>query len=408
MTQGIGNANSLLMATQPIFDRDDKIYGVELLYRNEGGLAVADVGEGVATAEVVYQLSTAIIQRVDTFQAPAFVNVSDDILLARHFLPVSPEHVVIELVERLEPTGELIKAVEHLRHQGFRIALDDFAFDPQWEPLLAMASYVKVDISTLTPETVKACKDRYYHPSLKWVAERVETREERDIYRQLGFDLFQGYYYARPSPVYGKKIPASTLQATTLLRVLHQPEPDNDEIISLIQADPELALKLTRVANSAFYHPRAPIRSVRGIVTHLGLRQLTNWVALFGLLGAARSEHAELALTRAKACELLARSHALCEQDAYFIGLLSSVELLLGIPREEFLTCLEIDDETAGAILHGRGHYGDILHRIEMIERHYAMREQGLSEDMGRLLTLYRQAHHSAFELLSTLMAVKK
>lgn len=407
MTQGTGSANSLLLASQPIFDRHGKIYALELLYRNEAGLSVADVGEGVATAEVVYQLSTAITQRFDTRKVPAFVNVSADILLSPHFLPVSSNHVVIELVERLEPTPELVEAVQRLHARGYRFALDDFAFEPGWEPLLPMATYIKVDISTIAPAQARQHKEKLSHLNLKWVAERIETLEERDIYLELGFDLFQGYYYARPTPVYGKKISTATLQATALLHALHQPEPSIDDIITLIEADPELALKLTRVANSAFYHPRAPITTLRGVVTHLGFCQLASWVALFGLLGDAKSEHAELALARAKACEMLAKQDALHEQDAYFIGLLSTVELLLGVSREEFLGRIELDTETIEAILHRKGAYGSVLQRIEATERHFAMREPRLSGEKDQLLTLYCQAHNTAFELLSTLAAVK-
>lgn len=407
MTQEIGNADSLLLASQPIFDKHDTIHAVELLYRNESGLSAEEVGEAVATAEVVYQLSTAVTQRVQAVKVPAFVNVSADILLSPHFLPVSPEHVVIELVERMVPTNEVIEAVRRLHARGYRFALDDFAFEPSWEALLSMASYVKVDISSVEPAEVKRHKDRLSQLDLKWVAERIETLEERDTYLQLGFDLFQGYYYARPSPVYGKKIPTATLHATALLHILHQPEPGIDEIIALIEADPELALKLTRVANSAFYRPRAPINSLHGVVAHLGLRQLTSWIALFGLLGDAKSEHAELALTRAKACEMLARQHALNEQDAYFIGLVSTAELLLGVSREEFLECLDLGTTTTEAILHRKGDYGSVLQRIEATERHFAMRESGLSGEKDQLMTLYCHAHNTAFELLATLAAVR-
>ncbi|MCE8053748.1 EAL and HDOD domain-containing protein [Billgrantia desiderata] len=407
MTQEIGNADSLLLASQPIFDKHDTIHAVELLYRNESGLSAEEVGEAVATAEVVYQLSTAVTQRVQAVKVPAFVNVSTDILLSPHFLPVSPEHVVIELVERMVPTNEMIETVRRLHARGYRFALDDFAFEPSWEPLIPMASYVKVDISSVEPAEAKRHKERLSHLNLKWVAERIETLEERDTYLQLGFDLFQGYYYARPSPVYGKKIPTATLHATALLRALYQPEPNTEEIIALIEADPELALKLTRVANSAFYHPLAPITSLRGVVTHLGLCQLASWVALFGLLGDAKSEHAELALTRAKACEMLARQHALNEQDAYFIGLVSTAELLLGVSRQEFLECLDLDTTTTEAILHRKGDYGSVLQRIEATERHFAMREFGHSGERDQLLALYCRAHDTAFEMLSTILAAK-
>lgn len=403
MPQGKNNGESLLFASQPIFDHKDRIHGIELLYRNESGQGALDIGEGLATAEVVYHLSTAITRKANTFRVPAFVNVSEDILLSRHFLPVPPKQVIIELVERISPTHAVIEAVRRLKNQGYRFALDDFAFSEEWSDLLPLASYIKVDISTLPPAAVKLHRRKLSHLPLKWIAERVETREEHDAYRKLGFTLFQGYFYARPIPVYGKKIPASTLRATVLLNALHQPDPDMGEVISLIQSDPNLALKLTRVANSVFYGQHVPISSLRDIVNRLGLRQLTNWVALFGLLGGARSEHVGLALTRAKACELLAQHDQMNGHDAYFIGLLSTTDLLLGVSIHEFLARLKLNHSTNDAILHRKGAYGSILQRIEGTERNYAMGQSGSSSEDVSLLTLYHRAQHAAFEVLSLL-----
>ncbi|MCC5882584.1 MAG: EAL domain-containing protein [Halomonas sp.] len=403
MTQGNHGADSLLLASQPIFDRANEIYGVELFYRNEAGLGALDVGESLATSEVVYHLSTAITRRANITKVPAFINVSTNLLLSPHFLPVSPSQVIIELVERIVPSETLIHAVQRLHDQGYRFALDDFAFSQQWDGLLSLASYIKVDISTLSPVTVEAYKKRLSHLDVKWVAERVETRAEHERYLEMGFDLFQGYFYAQPKPVYGKKIPASTLQATVLLQALCRPEPELGEIVALIQSDPELALKLTRVANNAFHRQQAPISSLYDVVTRLGFRQLTSWVAMLGLLGEAQSEHAELALTRAKACELLAKEHELNAQDAYFIGLLSTVDLLLGVTGEEFLKGIELDASTSDAILHRAGAYGHILHRVEGTERQFAMHDITLYEDNSSLLGLYHQANHHAQELLASL-----
>ncbi|NIC04254.1 EAL and HDOD domain-containing protein [Billgrantia bachuensis] len=401
MSQGSDGADNLLLASQPIFDIAGNVRGVELLYRSDQGLSAFDVGEDIATAEVVYQLCTAISQRAGFYKAPAFINVSTDLLLSPHFLPVPPEHVVIELVERITPTTEMVETVRRLHRQGFRFALDDFSFDPEWAPLLPLASFIKIDTTLLSPEEAKKHRTRLEHLDIQWIAERVETREERDAYQDSGFELFQGYFYAKPVLVYGKKIPPSTLQATQLLRALCQPEPDSSEIIALIQSDPELAIKLTRISNNAFYRSHTTISSIQDVVARLGFQRLSSWVALFGLLGNASSEHAELALTRAKACELLAQQAQLSAEDAYFIGLLSTAELLLGVPGEEFLSCLELDTATSDALLFREGAYGSILQRIEGTERRYAMCQWELRGEDSHLLSLYHQAHHAAFELLT-------
>lgn len=403
MTQNTDETTVLLLASQPILDRHEVIRGFELLYRSDTGLSALDVGESVATSEVVYNLSTAITQRCDLLEAPAFINVSSDLLLTPHFLPLPPEQVVIELVERITPTPKLIEAVHRLHRQGFRFALDDFEFTPDWEPLLEVASYIKVDISTVTLEEVQAYRERFGHLNVCWVAERIETREDYDAYRAQGFDFFQGYFFTRPIPVYGKKIEPSTLQAAQLLSHLTQSDPDTARIIALIEADPKLAIKLTRIANSAQYRHYGTIESIKGVVARLGLQQLASWIMLFGLLGHAHSQYALLVLTRAQFCEQLARQQALSGQAAYFIGILSAAELLIGIPNDEFMESLTIDAVTREAVIGHQGSYGEILSHAEEAERLNALHQTASTPAEQQRLTLYQQAHNAAFELLGAL-----
>ncbi|MCE8022162.1 EAL domain-containing protein [Halomonas sp. MCCC 1A11036] len=399
-SKGVGN---LLLAVQPIFDRQETTHGVELLYRNDAGESALDVGEDVATSELIYHLNTAIIDRTELLRVPAFINVSTEFLLAQPFLPLPPDRVVIELVERITPTPRVVDAVRRLHDQGFRFALDDFAFTPDWDPLLSLASYIKVDITSLSLATVKQHRTRLAHLDVQWIAERVETRNEHDACLALGFDLFQGYFYAHPAPVYGKKVPPATLQATQILNQLTRPEPDIAEISSLIGSDPQLTIKLTRIAHSAFYPCYRAIVSIQGIVIRLGFRQLFSWVTLFGLLDHTYSPYASLALTRAKACEHLAYQEQLDGQTAYFIGLLSTVDLLTGIPSDEFFADLQIDTTIRKAVLLHQGSYGSLLNRIEEAERRHAQRQPVRNTEEEKLSELYYQAQHAALELLATL-----
>lgn len=403
MTSDINEADTLLLASQPILDRDEMVRGFELLYRSDTGLNALDVGENVATSEVVYNLSTAITDRCDLLEAPAFINVSSELLLSPNFLPLPPDQVVIELVERIEPTPPIIAAVRRLHRRGFRFALDDFEFTDAWEPLLEVASYIKVDISTVTLDAVKTYRQRLAHLDIHWIAERIETREEYDTFRALGFDFFQGYFFARPIPVYGKKIEPATLQAAQLLSHLTRPDPDTAEVIGLIETDPKLAIQLTRIANSARYSHYGTIESIKSVVARLGFRQLASWIMLFGLLGHAHSQYALLALTRAQLCERLACAQSLSGQAAYFMGILSAAELLIGIPNDEFMASLAIDTLTREAVINRQGEYGKILIRVEDAERLHALQQSTHTPTQQQQLALYQQAHTKAFELLAAI-----
>jgi len=205
-----------LLASQPIYDREGRVAAAELLFRNDLEQNVTEVGEERATSQLLYNLCTGITDQVAHSGIPVFLNVSADFLLSRAFLPVPPRQVVIELVERIEPTPEVIESVAHWSRQGFRFALDDFEFAASWDPLLAYADIIKVDVLGADPEQVLARKAALAHLPVRWLAERIETREEYELYRAAGFDLFQGYFFARPRTVLGTALPPSTLQLARL------------------------------------------------------------------------------------------------------------------------------------------------------------------------------------------------
>lgn len=403
MKKETDDGNALLFATQPIFDRNEEVQGFELLYRSGTGLSAQEVGEAVATSEVVHNFTTAITQSSDLLGGLAFINVSSDLLLSPHFLPLPPDKVVVELTERTAPTPELINAVRHWHRQGFRFSLDHFECTPDWEPLLEMATYLKINCLTTLLEDVAAYRKQLAHLHIWWIAGRIENREEYESYRALGFDYFQGYFFVQPFPVYGKRIEPTTLQATQLLSHLTQPDPDIAQIEALIDADPKLAIRLIRIANSARYSHYGTIESIKNVVARLGLQQLASWVMLFGLLGHADAQYALLVLTRAQVCKQLAQQQGLSGQEAYFIGILSAAELLIGIPNDEFMESLALGERTHEAVINHQGVYGVILARAEEAERLQALRQVASTTAQTQLLALYQEAHSAAFEQLSAL-----
>ncbi|PMR74114.1 EAL and HDOD domain-containing protein [Billgrantia endophytica] len=397
-----GNESTLL-ASQPIFDRGQRIRGVELLYRNDRQQGALEVGEYRATTELLYNLCAGITQQMEHFRAPAFINVSADFLLSRAFLPVPPEKVVIELVERIEPTAEILDCIGHWHRQGFRFALDDYQFSPHWAPLLPFASIIKVDISTTSVERAMRQRATLQHLDVMWLAERIENENERDAYVEAGFDLFQGYYFARPTLIHGQKPTPSSLRSARLIGTLYQPEPDMAHISRIISNDPELSCKLVRIANSPFYQGAGTIGSIREAIARLGLDNLKRWVILLGLLETSRLEHANLVLTRAKACELLAeRQHGSARQaeEGYLAGLLSGTDLLLGIEPADFLQHMGVSDAIRMGVLHETGPLGTILHLVKRVERRIVLKEE-LAALNPTLLGIYQEATNAAAAIMA-------
>ncbi|CAH1044576.1 HDOD domain-containing protein [Halomonas sp. XH26] len=390
-----------LMATQPIFDRHQKMVAAELLYRSDDNRSVFDVGEKQATTELLYNLGTGITEQISHFQTLVFINVSADFLMSRAFLPVPPENVVIELVERIEPTQALVESVRHWYQQGFRFALDDFEFKPSWHSLLDYASYIKVDTLGANPQEVLRKKDALSHYPVAWLAERVETKEEYEIYYDAGFELFQGYYFAKPSIIYGKVLPPSSLQFTRILSALSNQNVGISELAEMVSADPNLAFKLLKIANSPLYRGHLPVESVHDVISRLGLDYLRRWMLIFGVLKDSTREHAELILTRAHLCELLTKAHQVRGSrgaDAYLVGLMSGVDLLLKIDPSTFIESVNVSKAIADAVVNETGILGKQLKLARKIERCVMLKHMDVLEPSW--LELYCQARRHAVEVV--------
>ncbi len=400
----------ILLAAQPIFDRHHRVGGVELLYRNEHAQSALDVGEDRATAEVLFNFCTGVSEQAAQFRAPAFINVSSSFLQSNAFLPISPDRVVIELVERIKPTAQLIHAVRHWHSQGFRFALDDFEFDASWWPLLRYASYIKVDVAQTPFEEAIRRKQELANFDVLWLAERVEDETERNRYYDAGFDLFQGYFFARPSPVYGKKMHPSGLQLIRLLSELSRAEREVfgvhwslDRLVQIISEDPHLAIKLLKIANSTFYRSRVKIANIRHVILRFGISNLKKWVMLFGLLEMSAIENARLVLIRASVCEQMVRARLYAGFDparAYLAGLLTGVELLYDVAPQQFINQLQLDDVIRDAVLEHRGELGRLIGDVLKAEE-CLLQRRDIDRIEPRLLLAFQESVQLVSRMIS-------
>ncbi|MCL7751888.1 HDOD domain-containing protein [Guyparkeria hydrothermalis] len=384
---------SILLAAQPIYDGADNLRGVELLYRDNLQRTVEQIGDERATSQLIVNLCAGITEQIDHYQGPAFINVCRDFLMSRAFLPLEPDSVVIELVERIKPTPELIEAVAEWHAQGFRFALDDFEFHADWEPLLQYASVIKVDVLDRDVDEILAQKERLGNLDCQWLAERVEDESTRNRFRDAGFTLFQGYFLARPREVLGTQLNPSALHMVRVINTLFSREPQWAEIAEAIAHDPGLAISLIRIANSPLYRSRQEITSLEGVVRHLGLNHLRRWAALITSLNASSPEAARLILWRAQFCQELAehsRRGEVKPEQAFLVGLLSGADILLNVSLERLLDELELGESSRAAILHRRGAAGAMLARALHVEQTVALKRD-LHQLHPRILTRYRQ-----------------
>lgn len=388
------NDLNILLAAQPIYDRENTIAGVELLYRNDEGQTAFDVGERNATNELLFNFCTGVSDQIQRYQAPAFINVSRSFLCSGAFLPIDPGRVVVELVERITPDAEVIKAVQRWHQRGFSFALDDFEFKPEWEPLLRLASIIKVDVEkTSFPQAVAYRRHLSRYP-VRWLAERIETLEDHTRYYEAGFDLFQGYFFARPKIIHGKKLSPAALNVARLIGLLYALEPDIDRITKVLSEDPLLSVSLIRIVNSPLYKTRQEVSSIKEVVMRMGILAIRRWVLLISSLQGSSPEKVRLILVRAQACAALAeyyRGTPLDPGRAFLAGLLSGADVLLGVELPTFLEALDISNDVKTAALTRQGGLGKVVEVIEKLERRLAMK-QDLAKVNKTLLRLYEDS----------------
>ncbi|RZQ57173.1 intracellular signaling protein [Pseudidiomarina tainanensis] len=398
--------SEILFASQPIYSRNNDVYAHELLYRHENGVSAFEVGDSVATSEVLYNLCTGLLDYVEHVKLPVCVNVSTEFLLSGLFLPLAPNHVIVELVERIEPTPEIIDAVKRWVDKGFRFALDDFEFQDSWTPLLEFASIIKVDIERTSFDIAQQRFEQLSQLDALWLAERVEDEATYERYKELGFDLFQGYYLARPTVVEGKRVPsAAATQLTLVINQLFSEDPELYEIVAALQTDPVLVVNLLRIANSPYYGLSRKIESLKEVVMLLGLEPLRKWVLLIVSVKGQAPTKTKLVLIRAYMCSELARKKDPFNRlsgAAFLAGLLSGSDVLLGIDKETFLEDLHISEHVREAVLQQTGELGKYLTQILDFEYDLAMKKP--VEEHGDLFEIYQQCHFLVDELLNNVV----
>ncbi len=377
----------VLVARQAIFDRDRRVHGYELLFRSEVGQNAFDGTEGGLATKQVLANSLLVIGLENLVGAKkAFVNFGRGPLLQGWHSALPPENTVIELLENVEPDDEILEACRALRKQGYQLALDDFVVREGSERLLQVADLVKIEIQSIPRPEQKALVRSYRARGLQTLAEKVETHEEFDWAREAGYDLFQGYFFARPVIVRGRKIPAAKLHCLRLLQEAQRPELDFDRLEALILEDVSLSYQLLRYVNSPLFALVNRIRSIRQALLFFGESDLRKWIALATLARTADDKPGELimhSLVRARFCESLAQKADRRQgQSAFLMGLFSLLDALIDRPIEEAVAEMNLAPEIA-AVLNGSAPDSDMLRRVYDLAKAYELADWARVEELA-------------------------
>lgn len=361
-------------ARQPIFDRDRKVTGYELLYRasehNHYEPGDAEVISAVSLERTLlgFGLHTLIGER------DAWINATRGLLVRGHWELLPPAATVIEVLETVEPDTEVVAACRRLREAGYRLALDDYRDSPAMLPLLELASWVKMDFRAQEPLARRAVEGKLRKRGLRLLAEKIETHDEHIEALDSGYELFQGYFFCRPEMLRTRDVAPNRIGYLRLLRAVMAGKLDLDVIDKLVQQDVVLSLKLLRFLHSASNAWASQITNIRQALLVMGERQIRQWASLVAVFGLAQGKPSELvvvALIRARFAEAIAPLIGLAARsdDLFLMGLLSVVDALTDTPLEQALVPLGLAEDVRAGLLCDAPPLGDALHVVIAWER---------------------------------------
>jgi c-di-GMP-related signal transduction protein len=374
------------IARQPILDTRLQVFAYELLFR--GGPQNSFQPFANAASSVIADSITLFDLDMLTGHARAFVNVDEMALRlgAPRLLPA--DRIVVEILETVRPTEDILGACRELRSAGYQLALDDFVDSEEIAPLVEFASFLKIDFQMFDARTRRALARKYTDNNIGLLAEKVETESEFREARELGFSYFQGYFFCKPSMVETREIRGNKTIQLQLLAAVAAPELRFDIIEKLLKQEPSLLYRLLRYLNSPILGLRSEVRSVRHAMVVLGENEFRRWGSIFAIISMSAGKSPELirtALTRAFFCEEFSAAAGLREKDSslFLMGLLSIADALLDKPMREVLKSLPVIQEVKIALCGGTNRVRDVYELVLALERAEWIRLSDIAARIG-------------------------
>ena len=364
------------VASQPILNLKKEIFGYELLYRsNKDSVGYDGVDGSLSTKGLILTAFSEIGIENITRGRKAFVNFTTDLILEEVPEMLSNDILVVEILESVELSESVLIACRELKKKGYLIALDDFVYSDEKDPLIALADIIKIDFRQYNEEEIKGLVEKLKKYRRKvFLAEKVETIEDFDLAVSLGFTLFQGYFFCKPSISSAKQIDTLMASRFQLIRIAADPDIDFQDLANIIKPDVVLSYRLLKIVNSAYYGIQYSIKGVLHALIILGMREAKKWLSFIILdeaIGAKPDELIRMALIRGIIMENFAvrkkdRSH----KDEYFMtGLFSLADAIMDASIEDIMEETHLSPEICEPLITKQGERADFIKIISHMEQ---------------------------------------
>jgi c-di-GMP-related signal transduction protein len=393
----------IYIARQPIFNKNMSLFGYELLYRRSSNNYYEGEDHSAATADLVHNTFLVMGFQKLTDGTKGFINFTQDLLEKEVPRILPKDQVVVEILENVTACDTVIAACKRLKADGYILALDDFIFnrtDFDYTPLIELADIIKIDFPVTDKQEQRKLLKQYKN-KITFLAEKVETREEYQEAADMGYELFQGYFFSKPMMLRSKEIGTLNIHLLHILEELQKAEPDFFLISETIQRDLGLSFKLLKMANSIYFGGKQIIQDLRQAVIRLGIQEMKRWISIMLLREFENAENSELikiCLLRGKLLSLISieLNQRQSETDFFLTGILSSIDVILNDDMERILSSLALSNAVTDALLGQDGRLKECLDCVLDYERfefdNARMKLSDMNIALERFMELYMEA----------------
>ena len=363
----------IYVARQPIFEKNLKIYGYELLFRGGMTNAFPNIDGNTATSKLLSNTFLSMGLEQVAGGKRAFINFTRDLLIKRVPVMFPREKIMVEVLEDVDPGVEVLDACFELSKKGYEIALDDFLYREELKPLIELAKIIKIDFMATPIDKIAEYVERLTPFGVKFLAEKVETREEVEKAVDMGFSYFQGYFFSKPQIVKGKDVSPSRMTLTQMVAEANKEEIKFEELEKIVSRDVSISYKLLRYMNSSYFRRLQEISSIKQAMVLLGQKGLRRFISLILMSQLTSDKPEELLRTsiiRARLCELLGKEESVSTNDSelFTLGLFSLIDAILDEGMEKLMEELPLSEGIKRALVSDEGGLADFLKLIRAYE----------------------------------------
>jgi len=361
------DAPEISVTRQPIYDKNENTFAYELLFRNCNAEFSSESGSDPESSQIIANVFMEIGLKLLVGDKPAFINLPHGYLTEKHSIPFAKDKFILVILADSEIDDTLLAAITDLHAEGFTIALDNLEYDDSKAALVEQCEIIKIDISKLDRQQLQAQFSQLTSFDKPFLAKKVDSQDDFQFCKNLGFTYFQGSFLSKPKVVKYKTLPANKILLLELLAKTQDPDVDISELEELISQDVGISFKFLRLINSANFGLSKKVESLHQALVLLGLKQIKSWVSLVALsnIDSVPQELTDMSMVRARMCKLLAEKSGFKDSDSFFtVGMFSFLDAIMSRSMKSILKSLPFSEEINEALLFHRGEMGKALNCV--------------------------------------------